>query len=87
MSSLAYHPDGRVCKMCDQILQLQNDMRIGEEVVCPCGAEGVISVFPCGRTHCECGGWFGISWFGIICKKEEPRASSNQLETWLRFFG
>lgn len=65
MIGLAFAPNERVCKLCDGFFPLHPDMVEGEVITCECGAKGTLSVFPCGKPGCDCGGWFGVAWEGI----------------------
>lgn len=62
MTKLAFHPDSRVCKNCDQIIHLNEEMTEGEILFCICGAKGFLNFFHCGKVDCNCGGFFSIAW-------------------------
>lgn len=66
-----FHPDARVCKSCDQIFPLDDEMRPRDPVECQCGALGAVEVFPCSNTKCDCGGWWGIAWDGFNYGRQE----------------
>ncbi len=60
----AFHPNARVCKICDVLFRI-DQIPLGYEMVgCECGATGILKIFPLAGLDYECG-FLSIAWIGV----------------------
>lgn len=83
MIGQAFHPDARVCKLCDLEIRLDPRMREGDDLKCLCGAMGKLAIFVCWEPGCDCGGWWGIAWKEIDYDKGR-KTGMAVFETFMR---